>query len=227
MAARIPTRFSTKFSKDRLFHTAMALAAAGMFSAAAIAQTGAGANPAEGMPAAQQDAPAAQSDIGMDPDLNVDINEALRRSIQLRKPDVNPLQMHTLFYTLWQHSLLQEAKQTLQTRPLGPGESDTSAQSSAPAPGIREISLGGIVYVKADDWTIWLNGVRVTPKAIPKEVLDIHVHPYSVDLKWYDAYTNVIYPVRMRTHQRFNLDSRIFLPGITADAAAAQSGKGS
>jgi hypothetical protein len=126
--------------------------------------------------------------------------------------------MHTLFFTLWQHSLLQEAKQRLNTRAPEPGEiaKENSGKPAGPA-GPREISLGGIVYVKANDWTVWLNGTRITPKAIPKEVIDIRVHPHSIDLKWFDARTNVIYPIRLRTHQRFNLDSRIFLPGTGAE----------
>jgi hypothetical protein len=199
------------------FAAALAFAAIGPASFMAHAQNGGASNPMEGMPS-NEAAPAttAQSDVGMDPNLNIDTTEALRRNLLLRKPDVNPREMHTLFYTLWQHSLLQEAKGSLRTR-APTGSEIANSSSSAKPTSIREISLGGIVYVKSHDWTIWLNGTRITPKAIPKEVIDIKVHPYSVDLKWFDAQTNVIYPVRLRTHQRFNLDSRIFLPGTGAE----------
>jgi hypothetical protein len=87
------------------------------------------------------------------------------------------------------------------------------AEKVKPPPEEREITLGGIVYVDGDDWTIWLNGKRVNPKAIPKEVIDLKVYKEYVEMKWFDDYTNQIFPLRMRTHQRFNLDARIFLPG--------------
>ena len=69
------------------------------------------------------------------------------------------------------------------------------------------------MYSQADNWVVWLNGQRVTPEAIPKEIMDIKVRKDYVELKWYDSFSNLIYPVRLQPHQRFNLDSRIFLPG--------------
>ena len=77
----------------------------------------------------------------------------------------------------------------------------------------REIILGGILYVSDDDWTIWLNGKRVTPKALPKEVIDLKVYDAHIEVKWFDDWTNQIFPIRLKTHQRFNIDTRIFLPG--------------
>ena len=97
---------------------------------------------------------------------------------------------------------------------------DGSAVQEARPRGIREISLSGILFKGKDSWVVWLNGKRLAPDALPKEVIDIKVAESHVDLRWFDAYTNLIYPIRIRPHQRFNLDTRIFLPGITADAAA-------
>lgn len=147
-----------------------------------------------------------------DPFLSMDMHDALRLNMDVRKPDVEPARLKTLFFSLWQHSLLQDAKQKFRTRP--PEASELSAVSQGPKPrGHRELSLGGIVYADANDWTIWLNNQRITPKALPKEVLDIKVYRHHIELKWIDAYNNLIYPVRLRPHQRFNLDSKIFLPG--------------
>ena len=130
----------------------------------------------------------------------------------------------TLFFTEWQHTAIREARRSRGlVRPLSDQERDEIANRGAtpeealfvppPPPEERNISLGGILYTKDGSWTIWLNGKRVTPKALPPQVLDLKVFKGHVDMKWVDAYTNQIYPIRLRPHQRFNLDTRIFLPG--------------
>jgi hypothetical protein len=168
--------------------------------------------PAAQPPAAQQQSANPGDAAIVDPYLNMDLTEALRENIILRKTEVEPSQIKTLFFTLWQHSLLQEAKMRFRTRP--PEEGETNQDSTKPRPrGIRELSLGGIAYATPTDWTVWLNGMRITPKALPKEILDIKVYEKYIELKWVDGYTNLVYPIRLHTHERFNLDSRIFLPG--------------
>lgn len=82
-----------------------------------------------------------------------------------------------------------------------------------PPPEERYLTLGGIVYASSKDWTVWLNGKRVTPEALPPEAIDLIVKKNYIEIKWYDEYTNQIFPVRLRPHQRFNIDTRIFLPG--------------
>ncbi|MAQ70937.1 MAG: hypothetical protein CL565_01960 [Alphaproteobacteria bacterium] len=77
----------------------------------------------------------------------------------------------------------------------------------------REVKLGGILYNGNQDWIIWINQTRITPDAIPSEILDINVYENYVELKWFDGGTNKIYPVRLRPNQRFNIDARMFLPG--------------
>ncbi len=132
----------------------------------------------------------------------------------LRDATILPEFLQTLFFTAWQHALLQEAKIGFNTRLPNPGEIGTAGEEGPPPePGIREISLGGIAFENITSWTVWLNGVRITPDAIPEQVLDIKVSRAFIDLKWFDTYTNKIYPIRLRPHERFNLDSRIFLPG--------------
>lgn len=125
---------------------------------------------------------------------------------------VTPEAIKSLFFTSWQHALLQEAKVGFNTRLPNPGEV-AAGESGARDPGIREIALGGIAYANVKKWAVWLNGVRITPDAIPEQVLDIKVSDAYIDLKWFDGYTNKIYPIRLRPHERFNLDTRIFLPG--------------
>lgn len=137
--------------------------------------------------------------------------------IQRKLTDIDiedPAEIPTLFFTLWQYSLLKEARKGgFTNRAPAPYETEQKSDEDR-VKGIREISLSGILYHSLDTWTVWLNGERVTPDAIPKEIMDIQVKSDHIDLKWYDAFTNQIFPIRLRTHQRFNLDSRIFLPGI-------------
>lgn len=186
-------------------------------------------NPLMGVPAAP---PAVNADDtqflsgtyeALDPAAFSNLEEAMGSMAVLRKNVTPPEDVGTLVFTLWQHALLQDAKKLFRTR--RPTESEIAAAADGSAVeqrprGTREIGLSGILYKGKDNWVVWLNGKRLAPNAIPKEIIDIQVHSTYIDLKWFDAYTNLIYPIRIRPHQRFNLDSRIFLPGITADAAA-------
>jgi hypothetical protein len=140
--------------------------------------------------------------------------ETLRVQKKLTSIDIeDPADMPTLFFTLWQHALLKEARKGFTSR-MPHGDELERASEKDRVRGIREITLSGILYRSLDGWTVWLNGKRVTPDAIPMEIMDIKVQNEFIDLKWYDSYTNQIFPIRLRPHQRFNLDSRIFLPGI-------------
>ncbi len=134
----------------------------------------------------------------------------------VRDASITPESVATLFFTAWQHALLQDAKIGFKTAMPMPGAVASGESGMARDPGIREISLGGIAYSTDKRWTVWLNGVRITPEAIPQAVMDIKVSRAYIDLKWFDAYTNKIYPIRLRPQERFNLDSRIFLPGAGA-----------
>lgn len=127
---------------------------------------------------------------------------------------IDPDSMPSLFFSSWTHALIKEARLSFLTRPPTQGElNSTEDLSENKDPGVRELALGGIVYVQARDWTIWLNGQRITPQALPSEILDLNVERHYIELKWFDRYTNQVYPIRLRPHQRFNLDTRIFLPG--------------
>lgn len=133
---------------------------------------------------------------------------------------IDPETIPSLLFTYWEHSAIIEAKNS---RGLARAPTDTEMQSDLdsnqmnekprPPEEERYIRLGGIAYQSPDRWTIWLNEKRVTPDALPKEVMDLKVFKDYIEVKWYDDYTNRIYPIRLRPHQRFNVDTRIFLPG--------------
>ena len=144
--------------------------------------------------------PADQEAVVMTP-IEKEINEQLA----YLRPSVNIDTMSSMFFSIWEHDLVRDARRGLNTR----DNTDDGIDIVSP----RDISLGGIVYAGSGDWTIWLNNVRISPTRIPTEVMDLKVFRDYIELEWFDATTNQIFPIRLRPHQRFNLDSRIFLPG--------------
>ena len=121
----------------------------------------------------------------------------------------NPRTIKTLFFKEREHALLQDARsglsvivpeelqeeQKLQAVQREEEEAQSKIEVVRPK-GLREISLAGILYVSGQDWTLWLNGQRVTPKAIPKEIKQLKVYKDYVEIQWFDAYTNQIFPIR-------------------------------
>jgi hypothetical protein len=123
----------------------------------------------------------------------------------------------SLVFTPSQYALLREARIGFNTRIPTLQElsklSDPNDPNYRPPAALRDVKLGGIAYNTPDDWTIWLNNARVTPDAIPAEAIDLRVYKEFVEIKWYDALKDQIFPIRLRINQKFNLDNRIFLPG--------------
>lgn len=124
-------------------------------------------------------------------------------------------QMSSLFFSRWEHDLIIDARLGLNVRPPESPIEDLSSPASIQAEDstIRELALGGIVYHSSTNWTFWLNGLRITPTGLPEQVMNLKVFKDYIEIEWLDTSTNQIYPIRLRPHQRFNLDSRIFLPG--------------
>lgn len=135
--------------------------------------------------------------------------------ISLMKPDINVNLIPPLFFSRWEHDLIQDARRGLVTRPPESID-DFAAEPIAPeetGPMPRNVSLAGIVYRSNKDWVIWLNNRRILPNAIPTEILDLQVYKDHIKLEWFDKDTNQVFPIKLRPHQTFNLDTRIFLPG--------------
>lgn len=126
----------------------------------------------------------------------------------------------SLLFTYWEQVAIEDARRSrgLNRAPTDAElmrdlQTDDDGERVKPPPEARNIALSGIAYKASKNWTIWLNGKRVTPDAIPEEALDLKVFKEYIEIKWYDEYTNRIIPIRLRPHQRFNIDTRIFLPG--------------
>ncbi len=149
----------------------------------------------------------------LSPKVYSELQTTLDGKKNLREPSVYPDEMITMFFTYWQHALLQEAKQQYNIATTNPATAAAAAQSQVSVNAIRELSLGGISYLSHKDWTVWLNGQRITPETIPETIMDIHVYNEHIEIKWFDEKTKIIYPVRLHAHERFNLDTRMFIPG--------------
>ncbi len=162
--------------------------------------------------AAQPPAPVEAAQSSEKPTSQADFLRALNQelSIQAKAPVYTPPGVPSLFLSPADYAKLQEARagfavqrddlnidDMLQGSPLGP----------------RDVTLQGILYRGPKDWVIWLNKEQMTPTKLPIEILDITVHREFIELRWFDRATNKTYPIRLRPNQRFNIDSRIFLPG--------------
>ncbi len=144
----------------------------------------------------------------------------------LSAPYIRP-DIRSLMFTTEQYNLLRNAQRGFNVnakafgieedaKPSYPGETEQAALGEQPkvkVAAIRELFLGGILYTDDKNWTIYLNGQRVTLANLPKDVLDIKVSKEFIDLLWFDPQLNKAFPIRLRANQRFNLDSKIFLPG--------------
>jgi len=128
----------------------------------------------------------------------------------------NPATLSILF-TAQEYSALREARNyegvARPTDVFEDFDSSDEEELQLPPQEQRFITLSGIAYSARDKWTIWLNGERVTPDALPEDILDLRVYKSYIEMRWYDKYTKRIMPIRLRANQRFHLDARIFLPG--------------
>lgn len=96
-----------------------------------------------------------------------------------------------------------------------PGDNgDISKALEQLVPQHRVISLGGVFYRSPQDWVVWINGEKVTPKNKLPQIVDIHVESSSkVNLKWYDEGVKSTLAITMRPHQTYDIGAGILLPG--------------
>jgi hypothetical protein len=144
--------------------------------------------------------------------------DLLKQLLEKNPKDIDPNTIDPVVFTRWELTAVKEAQKSRgMARPPTAEELAAPIQDQQakikPPPEKREIRLGGIVYKSGTEWMVWINEQIVTPKAIPKEVMDLKVYEEYVEFRWFDEYSNQIYPIRLRPHQRFNIDTRIFLPG--------------
>lgn len=92
-------------------------------------------------------------------------------------------------------------------------EAKTNAEPEAIDLGPRHLKLAGIVYNKANDWTIWFNGTRVTPGKLPEGMLGLIVKKDRIALRWLDKGTQKVINLVLKPHQQYNIDSDTITAG--------------
>lgn len=143
-----------------------------------------------------------------------DIAQLLVERAESKEPPTRVDQIPSLMFTADEAALIASVRGGVVARPPTQNEVNKSQnEEQQRRRGPRELSLGGIIYKSSSDWAVWINGEKITPKRIPEEILDIRVRKDHIRIRWFDSYTNQIFPIKLKPHQRFNIDTRIFLPG--------------
>lgn len=120
----------------------------------------------------------------------------------------------SLFFTADELRSIMMANQGFLTIPSDEEEEEGAPVQEAPMDrGRRILKLSGLVYQSPSDWTVWLNGERVTPKNIPENVMGLVVRTDHIRLRWLDKATNRIVNITLRPHQQYNLDLDLISPG--------------
>ena len=89
---------------------------------------------------------------------------------------------------------------------------NTPDEDTGPKPP-RILKLSGLIYNSPNNWVIWLNSNRLTPKRLLPEIIDISVESDKVHLKWFDYGINDVISITLRPHQVYDIETGILLPG--------------
>lgn len=146
-----------------------------------------------------------------------DLEEEALETLTLDGP--NDDVMRSLFFNSWEEASIDDAIKSI-GNDQGKFEEEAAQEiiekwvpDPLTKPLNREVRVGGIVYTGPQNWIVWVNGRKVTPKEKPWQIMDIRVNGEYIEMKWIDEWSRKVYPIRIRAHQRFNLDTRTFLPG--------------
>lgn len=135
--------------------------------------------------------------------------QAPQTAEQEKKPDVPAAFTRSLLFSPIEVTMLERAIAGTVT-----GEKMLEVGKTAvDIPQRRTIVLSGIVFRSQQDWTIWLNGHKVTPEKLLPEIVDIHVENGKVDLRWFDIGINGIISLTLRPHQTYDVVTGVLLPG--------------
>ena len=135
------------------------------------------AQPAQAQPALEQGQPQqpAQAQASTEQEAS---EQTAQRQLRVFNAETYP----SLLFTYWEQVAIEDARNSRGQNRAPTDEElardlrrEQDAQREMPPPEERDIALSGIAYEGYKNWTIWLNGKRVTPDAIPKEAIDLRV----------------------------------------------------
>lgn len=126
--------------------------------------------------------------------------------------DTSKNKPESLFFTNNQLIAIARANQGF----LAPSEAiDPNNQSDNPIDmGPRTVSLAGIVFNSKADWTVWINGERITPTTVPDRIMGITVKKDTVRLRWMDIANQRIVNFSLKPNQTYLLDSDTIIVGV-------------
>ncbi|HYD19190.1 MAG TPA: hypothetical protein VEF76_11990 [Patescibacteria group bacterium] len=124
------------------------------------------------------------------------------------KSDIHQPFVRSLFFT---------NEELVQIRRAADGKAPVSGTGSLSGggqiiPQVRTITLTGVLYKNPNEWLIWLNGQKLNPGNLLKEIIDIRVERDMVHLKWFDIGLNGIIDVSLRPHQKYDIVTGLMLP---------------
>lgn len=80
-------------------------------------------------------------------------------------------------------------------------------------PQVRKITVSGVFYKNPNEWVVWINGQKIVPGLMLKEIVDIRVERDLVHLKWFDVGLNGVINITLRPHDTYDIVTGVLLPG--------------
>ncbi|MDP2205203.1 MAG: hypothetical protein Q8K65_02745 [Alphaproteobacteria bacterium] len=169
------------------------------FAPPALAQDVISAQPAVESSASAQPDTTAQSDaVGV----AVDAAEA-------GQPAAEPVAAPATVKTPFRGTLLFSGVEIAALREAAAGrrsnEAFLDAEKTELIPVDRKIKLSGIYYKDDATWIVWLNGYKLHPSYLLKEIHRIDVKKDEIFLSWYDIGLNDVINIKMRPHQVYDI----------------------
>lgn len=159
-------------------------------------------------PAAAAGAPATAAADATHPGVVPGVSPSTAPAPEETQKDINKPFARSLFYT--KQDLVQISKALNGAAPIIDGPIGGSGEV---IPQVRTITLTGVLYKGPGDWLIWLNGQKLNPRNLLREIYEIEVFKDSrVRLKWYDIGLDGVIDVTLRPHQKYDIVTGLLLP---------------
>ncbi|MEZ0260008.1 MAG: DotI/IcmL/TraM family protein [Alphaproteobacteria bacterium] len=87
--------------------------------------------------------------------------------------------------------------------------------------GQSHINLNAVNYKSQDDWEVWINDQKVTPKNLTlKEIVEVKVHDAdNVSILWFDTCLNGTIKVKLKPGQTYWISQGVLIPNSAGKPA--------